>query len=212
MYSQMLCGLLDRLSVLRVGVVFVSSLLRAICFLQLNWQELAPGIATGTLSSKVADSAIRAAVVDVLKPDPALAEFIVSECYFDLNLPLDSTAVVAGDAPPKLVDLADVEVGKEYELVITTYTGLYRYRVGDILHVTGFHNVAPQFRFVRRKNVLLSVESDKTDEAELQQAVERATGGAEVVGCDRGGVHEPGAHMRDPGALCHLLGAAGEER
>jgi auxin responsive GH3 family protein len=73
------------------------------------------------------------------------------------------------------VDLARVEAGREYELVITTYAGLNRYRVGDILRVTGFHNAAPQFRFVRRKNVLLSIESDKTDEAELQRAVERAS-------------------------------------
>ncbi|KAB1199093.1 Indole-3-acetic acid-amido synthetase GH3.2, partial [Morella rubra] len=53
--------------------------------------------------------------------------------------------------------------------------GLYRYRVGDILRVTGFHNSAPQFHFVRRKNVLLSIDSDKTDEAELQKAIENAT-------------------------------------
>ncbi|RZR80274.1 hypothetical protein BHM03_00006269 [Ensete ventricosum] len=247
MYSQMLCGLLDRLAVLRVGAVFASGLLRAIRFFQLHWQELAHDIAAGRLSSKVTDPAVRDAVAEVLKPDPVLAEFIVSECaaedwagiitriwpntmyldvivtgamaqyipsleyysgglpmtctmyassecYFGLNLrpmckpsevcytimpnmayfefiPLDAAA----GSPPQLVDLADVEVGKEYELVITTYAGLYRYRVGDILHVTGFHNAAPQFRFVRRKNVLLSIESDKTDEAELQRAVERGS-------------------------------------
>ncbi|KAG8076108.1 hypothetical protein GUJ93_ZPchr0006g42119 [Zizania palustris] len=115
-----------------------------------------------------------------------------SECYFGLNLrpmcdPLEvsytimpnmgyfelmphdpNAAPLPRDAPlPRLVDLADAEVGREYELVITTYSGLCRYRVGDILQVTGFHNAAPQFRFVRRKNVLLSIDSDKTDEAEL---------------------------------------------
>jgi hypothetical protein len=31
--------------------------------------------------------------------------------------------------------------------------------VGDILHVTGFNNVAPQFRFVRHRNVLLGIDS-----------------------------------------------------
>ena len=53
--------------------------------------------------------------------------------------------------------------------------GLYRYRVGDVLRVTGFHNSAPQFQFVCRKNVMLSIESDKTDEVELQNAVDKAT-------------------------------------
>lgn len=126
----------------------------------------------------------------------ACTMYASSECYFGLNLnpmckpsevsytimpnmayfeflPLDSAST--RDLPPRLVDLVDVEVGKEYELVITTYAGLYRYRVGDILRVTGFHNSAPEFHFVRRKNVLLSIDSDKTDESELQKAVENAS-------------------------------------
>ncbi|KAK9108675.1 hypothetical protein Sjap_016735 [Stephania japonica] len=132
----------------------------------------------------------------------ACTMYASSECYFGLNLkpmckpsevsytimpnmayfeflPHDrsfpSTTLTSDLHPPRLVDLADVEVGKEYELVITTYAGLCRYRVGDILRVTGFHNAAPQFHFVRRKNVLLSIDSDKTDEAELQNAVENAS-------------------------------------
>ncbi|KAL9380107.1 hypothetical protein Peur_028589 [Populus x canadensis] len=74
----------------------------------------------------------------------------------------------------ELVDLVDVKLGEEYELVITTYAGLYRYRVGDILRVAGFKNKAPQFNFVCRKNVVLSIDSDKTDEVELQNAVQNA--------------------------------------
>ncbi|GLJ32759.1 hypothetical protein SUGI_0659600 [Cryptomeria japonica] len=74
----------------------------------------------------------------------------------------------------ELVELVDVKLGQEYELVVTTYAGLYRYRVGDVLRVTGFKNAAPQFHFVCRKNVVLSIDSDKTDEAELQNAVENS--------------------------------------
>lgn len=129
----------------------------------------------------------------------ACTMYASSECYFGLNLkpmckpsevsytimpnmayfeflPHDSTELtLSRDSPPRLVDLTNVEVGKEYELVITTYAGLYRYRVGDILRVTGFHNSAPQFKFIRRKNVLLSIDADKTDEAELQTAIDNAT-------------------------------------
>ncbi|KAK2984755.1 hypothetical protein RJ640_004580 [Escallonia rubra] len=74
----------------------------------------------------------------------------------------------------ELVDLADVKLGQEYELVVTTYAGLYRYRVGDVLRVAGFKNKAPQFNFVCRKNVVLSIDSDKTDEVELQNAMKNA--------------------------------------
>ncbi|KAB2615769.1 indole-3-acetic acid-amido synthetase GH3.6-like [Pyrus ussuriensis x Pyrus communis] len=74
----------------------------------------------------------------------------------------------------ELVDLADVKLGQEYELVVTTYAGLYRYRVGDVLRVASFKNKAPQFNFICRKNVVLSIDSDKTDEVELQNAVKNA--------------------------------------
>jgi auxin responsive GH3 family protein len=94
--------------------------------------------------------------------------------YFEF-LPVDDVAAGDDDARSRLVDLARVEAGREYELVVTTYAGLNRFRVGDVLRVTGFHNAAPQFRFVCRRNVLLSVDFDKTDEAELQRAVEVAS-------------------------------------
>ncbi|EER99639.1 hypothetical protein BDA96_02G378600 [Sorghum bicolor] len=250
MYAQMVCGLCQRQDVLRVGAVFASGLLRAIRFLQLNWEQLADDIESGSLTPRITDPSVREAVAGILRPDPELASLVrsecskgdwagiitriwpntkyldvivtgamaqyiptlkyysgglpmactmyaSSECYFGLNLrpmcdpsevsytlmpnmcyfeflPMDAAASGGGDAS-QLVDLARVEVGREYELVITTYAGLNRYRVGDVLQVTGFHNTAPQFRFVRRKNVLLSIESDKTDEAELQRAVERAS-------------------------------------
>ncbi|XP_021817365.1 probable indole-3-acetic acid-amido synthetase GH3.1 [Prunus avium] len=252
MYTQMVCGLVMRHKVLRVGAVFASGLLRAIRFLQLNWRQLAHDIHNGTLNPKITDPSLRESMSGTLKPDPELSSFIIqecceenwegiipriwpntkyldvivtgamaqyiptldyysnglplactmyasSECYFGLNLkPMckpsevsytimpnmayfefiphgPSAPPLSKHSPPRLVDLADVEVGKEYELVITTYAGLCRYRVGDILEVTGFHNAAPQFRFVRRKNVLLSIDADKTDEAELQKAIDNAS-------------------------------------
>lgn len=252
MYTQMLCGLLMRDEVLRVGAVFASGLLRAIRFLQVNWKLLAHDISTGTLNPKITDPSLKECMSKIVKPNPELAEFITkecsgenwdsiitriwpntkyldvivtgamaqyiptldyysgglplsctmyasSECYFGLNLkpmckpcevsytimpnmayfeflPHEPNApALSRESPPRLVDIADVEVGKEYELIITTYAGLCRYRVGDILEVTGFHNSAPQFRFIRRKNVLLSIDSDKTDEAELQKGIENAS-------------------------------------
>ncbi|MBA0859012.1 hypothetical protein Goshw_002495 [Gossypium schwendimanii] len=253
MYAQMLCGLIMREEVLRVGAVFASGLLKAIRFLQVNWKQFAHDIETGTLNPKVTDPSVRECMSKILKPNPELAAFITkecseenweciitriwpntkyldvivtgamaqyiptleyysgglpmactmyasSECYFGLNLkPMckpsevsytimpnmayfeflphdDSSAQDSSrDSPPRLVDLANLEVGKEYELIVTTYAGLCRYRVGDILRVTGFHNAAPQFRFIRRKNVLLSIDFDKTDESELQQAIENAS-------------------------------------
>ncbi|KAI3966693.1 hypothetical protein MKW92_019212 [Papaver armeniacum] len=73
------------------------------------------------------------------------------------------------------VDLTDVELGREYELVITTYAGLYRYRVGDVLRVAGFKNNAPQFKYMGRNNKIPSIATERIDEVELQNAVNIAT-------------------------------------
>lgn len=53
-------------------------------------------------------------------------------------------------------------------------SGLYRYRIGDVLQVTGFHNRAPQFRFICRRNVVLSIDNDKTNEEDLHKSVTMA--------------------------------------
>ncbi|XWS46683.1 hypothetical protein CRYUN_Cryun14cG0088900 [Craigia yunnanensis] len=127
-----------------------------------------------------------------------------SECYFGVNLkPLCDPAEVAFTLLPNmgyfefsplgengtlsmdideeegvlndgLVDLVNVKVGCYYELVVTTFSGLYRYCIGDVLQVTGFHNQAPQFRFICRRNVVLSVDNDKTSEEDLHRSVTTA--------------------------------------
>lgn len=46
--------------------------------------------------------------------------------------------------------------------------------MGDVLQVTGFHNNAPQFKFICRRNVILSIDSDKTNEEDLHESVTSA--------------------------------------
>lgn len=108
------------------------------------------------------------------KPSEVSYTLIPNMCYFEF-LPVNrSNGALNDKEQQELVELVDVKVGQEYELVVTTYAGLYRYRVGDILRVSGFKNKAPQFNFVCRKNVVLSIDSDKTDEVELQNAMKNA--------------------------------------
>ncbi|KAG9445033.1 hypothetical protein H6P81_016373 [Aristolochia fimbriata] len=83
----------------------------------------------------------------------------------------DQELIVSKD---KLVDLVNVKLGRYYELVATTFAGLYRYRIGDVLQVVGFHNRAPQFRFICRRNVILSIDNDKTNEEDLHKSVSAA--------------------------------------
>ncbi|XWS27923.1 hypothetical protein CRYUN_Cryun25bG0022000 [Craigia yunnanensis] len=117
------------------------------------------------------------------KPSEVSYTLIPTMAYFEFLPVHRNNGVTNSISVPKslnekeqqeLVDLVDVKLGQEYELVVTTYAGLYRYRVGDVLRVAGFKNKAPQFNFICRKNVVLSIDSDKTDEVELQNAVKNA--------------------------------------
>lgn len=45
---------------------------------------------------------------------------------------------------PKVINLAEVKLGEDYEMVISTTAGLWRYRLGDLIRFT---NIIP-FRFV----------------------------------------------------------------
>lgn len=88
--------------------------------------------------------------LDILQP-PETTRFVMlpTAAYFEF-LPFDMNEDVDDDAGEETVDLSSVEVGKMYEVVVTTYRGFYRYRLGDIVRVVGFHNSSPQVEFVMR--------------------------------------------------------------
>lgn len=81
MYCQLLCGLVQRHEVLRVGAIFASALLRAIKFLETNWAEMCSNIRTGQVSDWITDISCRNAVSVVLgNPSPELADLIELQC------------------------------------------------------------------------------------------------------------------------------------
>lgn len=73
------------------------------------------------------------------------------------------------------VPLSKVKVGQEYEVVLTTFTGLYRYRLGDIVEVSGFHKGTPKLNFICRRKLILTVNIDKNTEKDLQLVVEKGS-------------------------------------
>ncbi|KAG9452709.1 hypothetical protein H6P81_005613 [Aristolochia fimbriata] len=78
--------------------------------------------------------------------------------------------------------LSRVKVGEEYEVVLTTFTGLYRYRLGDVVEVAGFYKGTPQLNFICRRKLILTVNIDKNTEKDLQFAVER---GSRLLNCTK---------------------------
>lgn len=80
MYSQLLCGLIQRDEVLRVGAVFASALLRAIKLLEDFWKELCFNIRLGHVSDWITNPSCRNAVSEILKANSDLAHLIENEC------------------------------------------------------------------------------------------------------------------------------------
>ncbi|PKI52959.1 hypothetical protein CRG98_026665 [Punica granatum] len=73
------------------------------------------------------------------------------------------------------VPLSRVRVGQEYEVVLTTFTGLYRYRLGDVVEVVGFHNGTPKLSFICRRKLILTINIDKNTEKDLQLVVDKGS-------------------------------------
>lgn len=72
----------------------------------------------------------------LLIPDAAFYEFI----------PVDS------DNRDKTLLMHELEEGKLYEIIITTFAGLYRYQLKDVIRVVGFEGETPLIEFAYRAN------------------------------------------------------------
>ena len=58
--------------------------------------------------------------------------------------------------------IGEVEVGKDYELVVTNFSGLYRYQIEDVVRVTGYYNKTPKIEFLYRNNLAMNIANEKT--------------------------------------------------
>ncbi|TRY64752.1 hypothetical protein DNTS_017802 [Danionella cerebrum] len=80
--------------------------------------------------------------------------------------------IVSGD--PRTLLMEELQEGHNYELLVTNASGLYRYRVGDVVKVVGFHNQCPKVEFQYRLGQLLSVRGEKVSESLFLGALKRA--------------------------------------
>jgi len=66
----------------------------------------------------------------------------------------------------------ELEPDKDYEMVITNLSGLYRYRLGDVVRFKGYYmNKTPLVEFQYRIGQLLNLRGEKTSEPQLAAAI-----------------------------------------
>lgn len=109
------------------------------------------------------------AAVDELNSPKQL--MLVESCFYEF-VPVEDES--------KLLCLDELEVGGEYEIIVTTQAGLYRYKCGDVIKVVGYMNECPYIQFAYRKGQLLNLAGEKTTEEHMQAAVDRI---ARKAGC-----------------------------
>ncbi|KAM7261067.1 hypothetical protein ACFE04_026542 [Oxalis oulophora] len=135
-----------------------------------NWYNLIPelfpnakyiyGIMTGAMEPYVKKLRIYAGELPLVGHD-----YGASEGWIAAN--------VNPTLPPELATFAVLpDIG--YFEFIPMRESLYRYKLGDVVKVMGFHNSTPELKFVCRRNLMLSINIDKNTEKDLQLAVEEA--------------------------------------
>lgn len=74
---------------------------------------------------------------------------------------------------PKTLLPHEVKVGEYYRILVTNYSGFYRYDIGDVVEVVGFYEQAPLITFRHRMGGLLSSTTEKTTEFHATQVMQR---------------------------------------
>lgn len=117
-------------------------------------------------------------VADIKKNLPPTVKFLewgygASEGKFNIpDVPQDPAGLLAlfgyffeflpvGSENNETVLAHELKQGEYYELIVTSYSGLYRYNMKDIIRVSGFNNQAPRIVFISKASEYLEIDELK---------------------------------------------------
>lgn len=93
----------------------------------------------------------------------------VADNYFEF-IPKDEY----GTKHPTVLGASELEADQEYYILLTTSAGFYRYDIGDLVRVTGFHREAPLIEFLHKGEHTCSLTGEKLSEKQVVMAFEEA--------------------------------------
>ncbi len=140
------------------------------------------GVSTGTFSAyltKLRDNFV-SKDVPVFMVGLVASEGVMSAPYdFDVSdfAPLGNTMFLeflplGEEDPSKTCTLTEVEIGKEYEVILTTMSGLYRYRTRDAIRFVKMYNNLPTMEYLYRIDMCVNLNGEKTYEPALRAAMD----------------------------------------
>ena len=97
--------------------------------------------------------------------------------FFEFAPADDWEAATPGDQRgTELLTLEQLQEGRDYYVIVTTTSGLYRYDMSDIVRVTGFVGATPTLVFVQKGKGITSITGEKLHEGQVISAVTSVLG------------------------------------
>jgi hypothetical protein len=114
--------------------------------------------------------------------------YIATECRFGFSLDDTNESVLFPqfhyyefveeselDSPHKhFRQIDELELGKRYCAYVTTYSGLFRYNMNDLVEVGGFYKNTPTVHMISKVNGIVSMTGEKLYEPQFMDAVHQA--------------------------------------
>jgi hypothetical protein len=95
-----------------------------------------------------------------------------SHHYFEF-IPADEY----GSGSPPVLEGHELELGKDYYVLLTTSGGLYRYDIHDVVRCVGYQGQAPLLEFLNKGKNFANLTGEKISEYQVVRAVEKSFAG-----------------------------------
>ena len=95
---------------------------------------------------------------------------IPSAAYFEF-VPADDATLPEEELRGRTLGISELEVGRDYEVIVTNLSGFYRYRIGDVITVLGYDGQSPKVCFKYRLSQTVSMAGEKTSMACIDDAI-----------------------------------------
>lgn len=79
-----------------------------------------------------------------------------------------------GRANPIVLEAHELEAGKNYYILLSTSSGLFRYNICDVVRCTGFYHSTPMLEFLHKGAHIASLTGEKISESQVVAAVRGA--------------------------------------
>jgi hypothetical protein len=97
--------------------------------------------------------------------------YLVPRAAFFEFVPADDSGLPEEELRERTLGISELEVGQDYEVIVTNLSGFYRYRLGDVITVLGHEGQSPKIRFKYRLSQVVNMAGEKTSMACVDDAI-----------------------------------------